>query len=569
MTICYGYIRWSSDEQGDGSSEERQRASIQSFADEQGTQVEWIVDPGVSARHGYNLIHGSLAKLGNDILAGRRPLGILMVDEPSRCTREDIIGTLSFLAPLLARGLEFAVASRRLLLRRGDDATLMQLFQFGIESQGGHTENEKRVKFVRREAALRREKLAPGVVYSARVADWLECPNAKRRGQHERVVTLHPVRSVVAREICELTAAGYGSQRLAKLLNERAKTDPKYVPWRGKAWSGDVIVNLTSNRALLGEFQPHETAPREGSVANPDSKHKRRPLVRKPVGDPIKGYFPAAIGADLWDRMQAAKARRAMVKAGRPASGARQNVNLFAGLCRCGVCGSKMHLRGRNLRGKNDWLVCGNSPKGHCTNNTHYSVTRFEREFLREPRRFYASADQFTKPDSTADAVAERLDAAKQQLIAAEDAVANVQSMLPMARTPAARGAIMVSLEDAVEKVEVARAERDNLERELAVARGDDPEEAAIQMDLLTDGVKLGEPEARVAMMEVIRTVVERVECRDGFMFVFPRGDRHPVRVEFLEGTRGRRVIENAERTTIVYPKLREGMGLPPLPSPA
>ena len=39
MPIVHGYKRWSSDEQGDGSSEERQHASIMAYAAELGARI--------------------------------------------------------------------------------------------------------------------------------------------------------------------------------------------------------------------------------------------------------------------------------------------------------------------------------------------------------------------------------------------------------------------------------------------------------------------------------------------------------------------------------------------------
>ncbi len=72
-----------------------------------------------------------------------------MVDEASRLSRASIMTTLSFLTPLLEQGINFAVAQREQVLRRGDDAELLRLSMFLIESQGGHRENEKRIGQVR------------------------------------------------------------------------------------------------------------------------------------------------------------------------------------------------------------------------------------------------------------------------------------------------------------------------------------------------------------------------------------------------------------------------------------
>ncbi len=44
-----------------------------------------------------------------------------------------------------------------------------------------------------------------------------------------------------------------------------------------------MIQNLTKNRAVLGYSQAHKVEPRPGAVANPNTKHKRVPLLRTPV----------------------------------------------------------------------------------------------------------------------------------------------------------------------------------------------------------------------------------------------------------------------------------------------
>lgn len=567
MPVIYGYPRWSSEDQGEGSSEERQRASIMSYAAELGGRVEWWTDAGVSAWNGNNLKNGCIARLAHDILSGKREPGILMVDEPSRFSRADFVDTLAFLTPLLQRGTQFAVAQRKLLLRKGDDAAFFSLFQFLVESQGGHTENVKRIGQVRKETTIRRARLKPGIVWSSRVTDWLTCSKATRKNDHEQKVTVIPGRGELVVEFFELSVA-YGSQRLSKLLNERAKTDPKYKSWRGTEWTPDMLSNLLSNRAVLGEFQPHETRPRPGAVANPLTRYKKPPIVRTPTGEVIVGYYPVVIGPDLWDRVQAAKALRARVKSGRPS---RENVNLFSGLCRCGVCDSPMHLRGKNRRGKNDWLICPGSARGVCANNTYYSVTRLERAFLRTGLTMLASASDFSIGREEADALAAKLDEARKAGAAALKGLDNARAMIPYTDNDADRAVIVASVKDARQQLEQAQAERDSIERALTEARGDDPEDAMRRAEFLTADAQQGDAEARTALAAIIKSVIARVEFVDGKVFISParpastwsgeaeatdptrRSTRLARRlvVEFGHNSRGRHVVEHDETLSI------------------
>lgn len=140
MPILYGLIRWSSDEQGSGSSLQRQRDSISAYAADLGARLSWLLTlDGVSARHGASLDHPTMIKFRDDVLAGRREAGIPCVDEPGRFSRGDFWNTLAHLSPLM----QFGIASRRLLLRPDDQSGLLALFGFLLESEGGYRENKK------------------------------------------------------------------------------------------------------------------------------------------------------------------------------------------------------------------------------------------------------------------------------------------------------------------------------------------------------------------------------------------------------------------------------------------
>jgi DNA invertase Pin-like site-specific DNA recombinase len=563
-------LRWSNVKQDNTSSEPRQRANISAFATAKGWVVtEWITDAGVSAKDGYNLRHGKIAGFRADVMAGRRPPGILVVEEPDRLTRAKIHVALEFISPLINRGMTIAFANQNIVLGADDDNALISLLQTSMHVDGAEKENTKRRGRVIEEAKLRRAKFAPGTLYSARVPDWLTAPKVVTKGQHDRAATLHPTRHPRLVEIFEMTASGYGSQRLAKWLN--LQTDKKYAPWRGAAWTPNVIANLTSNRAVLGEFQSHRVEPRPGSVANMNTKHKRRPLIRIPEGPVRKNTFPVAIKMDLWDRVQAAKSLRAQVKTGRPS---RQMVNLFSGLCRCGVCGSSMHLKGHNNAGKNDWLLCGRHTAG-CNNTEFYSVTRLERAFLRQGFDLLQSASDFADTSATIDALALALDQAKMAAADVEAELINVKTNLrAMMRTAASaemQAMMQDEFSDAVRRNSAADQAVGAALRALTVARGDAAEQATENASRLVDDVRAGHVPARVAMAELLRKLIGEIKFVDGQVIIEPRRpvsvsvhdadgmrfETPPVRsrhlvVEFLPGNRGRRIIPDAERIRIV-----------------
>lgn len=216
-------------------------------------------------------------------------------------------------------------------------------------------------------------------------------------------------RAALAVEMMELSAAGFGSVRLTQLFNRRAASgDPRYAPWRGLDGGRDQkpdVEPCPDRRAPVAR-NPHAA----GRGPQPEQQ------AQESLGHPNPGrrtdpeYFPAIVGRGPWNRVEAAKAQRARVKNGRPS---RDNVNLFSGLCHCGACGSAMHLRGSNHRGKNDHVVCSGHIRHTCDNSIYYSVTRLERAFLRDGLSKVAAAWDFAKGDEHADALATRLDHAK------------------------------------------------------------------------------------------------------------------------------------------------------------
>lgn len=127
--------------------------------------------------------------------------------------------------------------------------------------------------------------------------------------------------------IFKRTAEGCGQRQLSSELNH--KFPP--VGTSGK-WNGSYVQKVLSDRAVLGDLQPH--------VFDDNG-------VRAPIGSPIKGYYPRVISDDLFDRAAQAKFIRRRAKG--PNS---KFINLFVGLV-YGSDGHKMHVQTARARRKN------------------------------------------------------------------------------------------------------------------------------------------------------------------------------------------------------------------------
>jgi Recombinase len=118
---------------------------------------------------------------------------------------------------------------------------------------------------------------------------------------------LYPARVEAVKKIYELSCQGLGGLRIVKYMNET-------VPPFKKAWSKTTIRHILSDRAVLGEYQPCA-----GSFKNKN---------RKPVGEPIKGYYPRILDDETFYHAQKAM-KDNLVQRGRKT---RTVTNLFTGL---------------------------------------------------------------------------------------------------------------------------------------------------------------------------------------------------------------------------------------------
>jgi hypothetical protein len=146
-----------------------------------------------------------------------------------------------------------------------------------------------------------------------------------------------PEAVALVRRIFSLTIAGHGAGDICKrflvvgvpALGRRANKS-------GKPWSKSYIQKILCSRAVLGEHQCYEGG---------------KGCTRKPIGEPIKGYYPRIINEATWHKAQAATASRK----GKPGRQGDERIpNIFTGLVRDSHDGANMVLK----RGQDDgrWM---------------------------------------------------------------------------------------------------------------------------------------------------------------------------------------------------------------------
>lgn len=383
---CVIYMRWSSAEQGKGSTLERQRVDCRRHASESGWKVvDELIDDGVSAFKGRHALAGRLSQFVRDVEEGRYPQGVVLLCEKlDRLSREAPAKVFVWMMHLTGLGVTIATVEGSRTYSSGglDMAAIIEVI---VKAQLSHEESDKKSQRLGAAWASKRRRLASGEVFvmTRRAPAWLAVV-----GSPPTFVPI-PERAEVVRRIFEETIAGYGKASIAKRLN----LDGVPTFGRAKAWHASYVQKILRNNAVVGEFQPSRK-PRGGE--------------RETAGDVVLDYFPSVIDSDLHRRAMSAMAERSRLHGGR----GRRLVNLFAGLARCGACESRMTFRGKGRKERadgtvvnEDYLVCDGYQRGlGCDASTHWNYALWEKGIL-DPIIFEAVSELTFAPRSDVQAL--------------------------------------------------------------------------------------------------------------------------------------------------------------------
>jgi DNA invertase Pin-like site-specific DNA recombinase len=352
MPLAWSYLRFSKPEQEVGDSARRQEQTADWCRRHRVKLDESLTirDPGVSAfrgKHRENPDTHALAGFLKAVESGRVPVGsFLVVEALDRLTREKIRPALTLLLNLIEAGVKVVQLQpiEKVYDEDVDPATLMMAI---MELNRGHSESAMKsdrcgAAWANKRARLGEKKLSrklPGWV----VAVGGENKRMKDTAPGEVRLVLDPGKAATVRRAFDLARGGMGVHRIAKLFN--AEKVPllgrSVITRRGQRhkppgereriavrWNETTVYEVLKSRAAIGEYQPHQG----------------RGSDRRPVGNPIPDYYPAAVDADAFHAVQALITSKARV--GRRG----KNVNLFTGLLRDARDGGTLtyrHVEGR------------------------------------------------------------------------------------------------------------------------------------------------------------------------------------------------------------------------------
>jgi DNA invertase Pin-like site-specific DNA recombinase len=355
---AFSYLRMSTTAQLAGDSLRRQLTAAREYAERNNLNLQeedQLSDLGISAFYGANVAEGT--GLGDFIAAvrgGRVPAGsVLLVEDLDRLSRQAILKSIGLLVELLTSGVSIVTLSngRTYTAATGSGDLILSI----ITMERAH--DESRVKQVGLSVWKKKRSDAHLKPMTAMAPKWLRLD--KDRGRFEVIEE----RAVIVRSIFEHSAAGLGIYAITERLNRVGTKSFGGTRGPGRGWHCSYVSRLLSNRAVLGEMQPAEYVDR---------------LHRRPVGDPVKDYFPRIVSDELFWRAQAGlKARR-----GRGGRKGDNVANIFAGgILRCAYCGSGM-ARENKARKNGASFLCGGARRGLRCVRTRWSYTDFEESFL-------------------------------------------------------------------------------------------------------------------------------------------------------------------------------------------
>jgi DNA invertase Pin-like site-specific DNA recombinase len=336
-TVAYSYIRFSHPSQAEGDSVRRQTDAAAKWCQRNAIHLDTATtfrDLGRSAytgSHRTNPDRNALAAFLKLVEQGKIARGAyLIIENLDRLSREHIQPALLLALNLLQAGIRIVQLTPTELVF-DDSSDTLPVMMMMMELSRGHSESaikSERVKAAWEER--RRQTRENGTILTRALPAWIE----------ERDGKLHLIeeRAAVIKRIFQLRAAGYGCSSIVKRLTTDGvppfgqrvlRPGMRRSQFSGR-WTVPYVAMILADRRVVGELQPmtrRKKKQTEEEKRQAEGKDKKRP-DRRPEGEPIKGYYPAAVTEEeFW---------AARGKSGRAAYPSRvgKYSNLFAGLIR-------------------------------------------------------------------------------------------------------------------------------------------------------------------------------------------------------------------------------------------
>jgi DNA invertase Pin-like site-specific DNA recombinase len=312
MPTAYSYVRFSSPQQAAGDSLRRQTERAADYCRRHGLTLDptlTLKDLSVSAFHGANAAVGNFRTFLDAVKSGRvTPGSVLVVESWDRISRQGIDEGYDIIKGILKAGVRIATLSPE---REFDATATKSLSKGALEIQlileRAAEESETKSKRCG-EAWQKKQAGAGSKLVTRKLPGWIRYDEKTKR------LELIPANAATVRRIFRL-ARTEGMYRIARRFNAEGVPVIGRTTHKGKpvVWSVINVAGILNSRSAFGEYQPHRGRGKE----------------RVPVGDPIEGYYPAAISKQDFDAARGSMELRKQCRGRRGKA-----VYLFSGLLR-------------------------------------------------------------------------------------------------------------------------------------------------------------------------------------------------------------------------------------------
>ncbi|MBW1813553.1 MAG: recombinase family protein [Deltaproteobacteria bacterium] len=353
---CYSYIRFSSLDQLNGNSLNRQLKDSKDYAKKHGLTLDASLsmkDLGVSAFKGKHVSKGALGKFLDLVNEGKVPKGsILLVESLDRLSRQQMTDAVGQFISIVNQDIKIVTLTDGMEYSKENVNTNIGKFMMSIMSMG-RAHEESFMKSKRLSSAWKNKRQNLGIKkLTAKCPAWLKLDKDK---QKFNIIT---GRDKIIKRIFRMYLSGKGARIICRTFNQEG-----IESWgRSNGWHESYIKKILKNRSVIGEFQPHKLI---------DGKRVKE-------GEPILNYFPRIIEDTAFYKVQA------KLKSNTNFSGQTGKVsNLFGGLAKCSYCKSSMAFvaKGKPSKG-GSYLVCDKARRGLGCRSHYIPYKEFENTIL-------------------------------------------------------------------------------------------------------------------------------------------------------------------------------------------
>lgn len=524
--IAYSYVRFSTVKQELGDSLRRQVAMAEEYCRKHNLELHPVSyrDLGVSAFKRKNVEKGALAAFIEAVKAEKVQKGsYLIIEQFDRLSRADVDVALTLLLHLVRSGIKVVTLADEKVWDREAVKDMTNLILAIVYMSRANNESAAKAKRLSEVWTQKKQQAAAGTarrVVTSECPRWLK-PNADKTGFEPIPELVESVKKVFAKRI-----EGYGISSIVALANREGWPCPGKPPVRQSGeseedfalrssaaltWHTSTVGRLLRNRALLGEYQPHENDPED------DNK-------RIPVGDPIKGYYPAVLDEQTFLRALA-KAERSGRFPGRRDASLR---NWLQGLLRC-TCGHSFVRKNKDSKAQPEYA--------------RYYCTARNRKVFRADGTLCPGANAKELESAVLYVVSNVAPAFFKGSSRVEELKANAEVLEVEAsahrtvrdRFVEAIGSSGASIPALIKKLNEAEEALQKSEKALAAVRAeiaDIDEDSDDVFDAIANQVRsIDSLDARAELRENLARIIEKVVVHqdDGYIQVFLRGNDVPV----------------------------------------